>query len=990
MLRYKLLAFIIIGVYFFSNQLLFGQVLCKQSEKDWVDSVYNSMNTKQRIGQLFMLRANSTLDSAEIKKISNYILNNGIGGLCFFKGGPIRQANLTNYYQSLSSVPLFISMDAEWGLGMRLDSTISFPRQMTLGAISDETLINRYGVAIAGHLKRMGVHISFSPVADINNNPRNPVINIRSFGENKLDVARKSILYMQALQHGGVLAVAKHFPGHGNTDTDSHYALPLISHSLETIDSLELYPFKQLISAGVDGVMVGHMYIPALDNSKNIPSSLSSKIIQNLLKKDLNFNGLVFTDALDMKGVSSYASDGIVELRALQAGSDVLLLPESVELASAAIEEAIAANTYDSVDLEFHCKKVLTYKYRNGLWKTPIINIQNLYHDIHQPVDEQLNLRFYHNALTLISNHDSIIPIQKLDTLKIASITIGYTETGILQQRMNQYAGLDHFTLPKNASMQQFAELKSKLESYNLLIINVNNTNPAPKRNFGISDVTISFVDSLLLEKKCILNLFTLPYSASLFSNLDKASAVLIAYQDNIDAYNASMDILFGAMASKGKLPVSINTTYPYATGIETKSIERLRINPYEYCGLNSNDLAEIDSIALEGIRLKAYPGCQVLIAKGGNVVYQKSFGTTDYINSKSVSNTDLYDLASVTKVASTTLAIMKLYDQGLVNLDIPISKTLKFLENTNKNKITIREIMTHQSGLNAWIPFYKQTLKGDKLDTSYYSKRYSQGFSIKVADSMFLRNDFSYKILDSIAHSPLLKKEYRYSDLGFILLQKFVEQQSGMSIDKYVYENFYKPMGLSTLCFNPLDNFPLGRIIPTENDTVYRKQLIQGYVHDQAAAMLGGIAGHAGLFGTSWDMAVILQMLIQNGSYGGREYIKPSTVKLFTKSQFKGNRRALGFDKPQHIPSEPGPACPEASEASFGHTGFTGTYIWADPTNELIIVFLSNRVNPDSEPNKLVKLGTRTRIQQSLYHALNRNDASHHSLKRKPVNTTE
>ncbi len=968
-----------------------------RTEQQWVDSVYNALTPQQRIGQLFMLRAYANVDSLEIRQLSRLINKYDIGGLCFFQGGPVRQAILTNYYQKLALTPLLISMDAEWGLGMRLDSTISFARQMTLGAMRNEQLISEFGLAAASQLRRMGVHISFSPVADINSNPANPVINIRSFGEHKDDVARKAILYMKALQKGGIITVAKHFPGHGDTDTDSHHSLPYIGHSPATIDTLDLYPFRELINAGLDGMMVAHLNIPALDSTKNIPSSLSPLVVDSLLRKKMNFNGLIITDALDMKGVSNYDGPGLVELRALKAGNDVLLLSVSVEKTIEVVAQAIDSGWYSKNDLEFHCKKVLAYKYKAGLYNYQPVNLTNLYNDLHKPQDENLNLELYRNAITVLKNdslpgHKStVLPIKSPDTLKIATLMIGYTGIKMFQQRISDYTKAAHYTLPKDASKQSVNTVYKAFEGYNLVIIGINNTIPAPSRNFGISDVTIALVDSLLRSKSCILNLFTLPYSVNLFRNIDKAKALVVAYQDNDDAYNAVAQMIFGASSASGQLPVGINSTFPAHSGLITGTAGRLRYNPYDDQGLHASDLDIVDSIVKIGLDKKAYPGCQVLIAKNGNVIYRKAFGYSDYLHKQPVKNDDLYDLASITKVAATTLAVMKLYDQGLVDLDEPLSKTLKYLENSNKKKITIREVMTHQAGLVAWIPFYLKTLKNAYPDSTLYSKSFSENFPYRVAEGMYLRKDYRQKILDSVVNSPLSnKKEYQYSDLGFLLMQQFVEQVTGKSLDLYMDEEFYKPLGLTTLTFHPRDKFPLGRIMPTENDTLFRHQLIQGDVHDQAAAILGGVAGHAGLFSTSNDMAVLLQMLIQNGSYGGTQYIKPETVALFTKRQFKGNRRGLGFDKPQLIPSEPGPACEEASANSFGHTGFTGTYLWADPDNDLIIVFLSNRVNPDAEPNRLVQLGTRTQIQETLYRALNKNLKPGQQLKRRAVSNTE
>jgi CubicO group peptidase (beta-lactamase class C family) len=767
--------------------------------------------------------------------------------------------------------------------------------------------------------------------------------------------------------------------------------LPFIGHSIATVDSLDIYPFRELINAGIDGIMVAHLYIPALDATKDIPSSLSPLVIDSLLRKKLKFTGLIFSDALDMKGVSSYGTQGSVEFKALKAGNDILLLSVSVEKAVDEILQAIDSGSYSTDELAVHCKRVLAAKYRAGLNHPQSVRLENLYNDLHLPNEARLNYELYRNAITVLKNENKILPVLLSDTLRIASLMIGYVDKGMFQQRINDYAKVDHYTLPRNVDKQTMEAIIKYLKAYNLVIIGINNTIPNPARNFGISDATINLVDSLMETKSCILNLFTIPYSINLFRNIDKAKAVVVAYQDNADAYDADVQVLFGATAAIGRLPVGVNSIFPLHAGLGTIPSGRLSYNPYQDKEFRAGDLQVVDSIVEAGLNKKAYPGCQVLIAKNGNVMYRKAFGNADYVHMQPVKNDDLYDLASITKVAATTLAVMKLYDEGKVNLDEPLSKTLAYLENSNKKKITIREVMTHQAGLVAWIPFYLKTLKNGYPDTAFYRSTLSDKFPFRVAEGMYLRKDYHQIILDSIIRSPLSgKKEYKYSDLGFILMQQFVEQLTGKRLDQYMDEQFYKPLGLTTLTFHPRDKFPLNRIMPTENDSIFRHQLVQGDVHDQAAALLGGVAGHAGLFGTSNDMGVLLQMLLQGGSYGGRQYIKPETVALFTSSQFKGNRRGLGFDKPQLIPSEPGPACEEASANSYGHTGFTGTYIWADPDNELLIVFLSNRVNPDAEPNRLVQLGTRTQIQQTLYHALNKKLNSGQQMQRKPVNTKE
>jgi beta-N-acetylhexosaminidase len=939
--------------------------------ESWVDSVYNKLDADQRIAQLLMIRANSTTDSAEIKQIASWVQQYNLGGICFFKGGPMRQAIQTNYYQSLAATPVLISMDAEWGLGMRLDSTMSFARQMTLGAMADESLIVGYGKEIARQLKRLGVLVSFSPVADINSNPANPVINVRSFGEDKNDVTRKSLLYMKGLQQGGVMSVAKHFPGHGDTDADSHLALPLIDHSLKTIDTLDLYPFKKLIAAGVDGIMIGHLFVPALDSSRNLPSSLSPVIINDLLKNKLGFKGIIFTDALDMKGAADFAPPGMVEVKALLAGNTILLLPESVDSAVRHIAVAVDSGLVAQSLIEERCKKVLTLKYRLGLTRPQQVKIQGLMEDLNTPRADMLNRSLYANAVTLLKNDQGLIPLSRPDTLRIACVSIGYANETLFQQRVSSYSNADFFTLTREPDSRQVEKVLSQLSYYNLLIININNTHPSPARNFGISSTATSLVDTLLNFRPSILNLCALPYSVSCFRNSDKAKAIIVAYQDNASAYDLAAQMIFGGITAKGHSPVSISGDFPIHSGLRDAPASRLKFTLPEDVGISTSSLALVDSIAIEGIRQKAYPGCEVLIAKQGKVIYSKSFGYHDYGNLAPVLNTDLYDLASITKVAATTLAVMKLHDEKKIEPRKPLSKYLPILEHSNKDKITVQEVMAHQAGLVAWIPFYRNTLLDIGPDTSIFHTDPDSVFNLRVAKGLYIRKDYPRLMIDSIISSPLSsKREYKYSDLGFILMQQAVEHITGKPLDEYVNEEFYKPMGLPTMRFNPLDRFSLNRIIPTEDDTVFRHQLIHGDVHDPAAAMMGGVAGHAGLFGNATDLAAIFQMLLQHGNYGGRHYLDSATIEEFTSGQFPGNRRGLGFDKPQNQ-GEEGPACQDASPRSFGHTGFTGTYVWADPDNQLIIVFLSNRVHPDAGDNKLVKLGIRTRIQQVVYDAI-------------------
>lgn len=951
-----------------STQSVYSQK--NNDAKKWVDSVYNQLTIEQRLGQLLMLRANSAGDQSEVKQLSVLINTYNIGGLCFFKGGPVTQAKLTNYYQSIAPTPLLISMDAEWGLGMRLDSVISFPRAMTMGAIRDEQMIVKYGEEIGRQMKMLGIQMSFAPVADINNNSKNPVIHIRSFGENKTDVARKAILYMKGLKKAGLITVAKHFPGHGDTDTDSHLDLPVMNHSLQTLDSLELYPFRELIKAGVDGVMVAHLNVPALDPAPGLPASLSKRIIDSLLIKELKFKGLVITDAMDMKGVANTGKQPDLALKALLARNDILLLPFDIDQVIEGLKNANIAGILSDSLIEAKCKKVLYYKYFAGLNKPAFVNTDSLFQKLNCPRSQALNQELYNNSVTLLKNDNNILPLQRPDTLKIASLTVGYYKRSNIQDRIDFYTKADHFTLSEDIDDKQIANMIKKLQPYDLILLFVNNTHPSPANRFSIKNRSISIADSLLLNKKVIFSLFAPPYAQDLFKYSANAQALIMPFQDNPQAYESAVQLIFGGISASGKLPVSTNQ-FKIGSGLATQQT-RLGFSLPEMTGIATEKLLLIDSIVNEGLLQKAYPGCQVLVSYKNQVIYDKSFGYHTYDKSIKVKNTDLYDIASVTKVAATTLEVMKLYGEGKLKLLNHVSAYLPELNSTNKKNIVIFDVLAHQAQLQAWIPFYKATLKNGELNPDLYRKSFSTEFPVQITDSLFLKKDYNKVILDSIYRSPLLKtKGYKYSDLGFILMQQVVERIDGKSLDLLTYNDFYKPLGLNHTAFHPLEKFAKEVIPPTEMDNEFRKQLIHGYVHDPAAALLGGVAGHAGLFSNAEDIAVIFQMLLNNGSYGGEKFLDSTAIHRFTIRATEGNRRGLGFDKPQINRKEEGPACELASDESFGHTGFTGTYVWADPKYDLIIVFLSNRVYPDATNTKLTQLGIRTRIQEAVYKAL-------------------
>jgi len=953
----------------------FSQPVFFKSDTRWVDSVFNSLSPDQRIGQLFMVAAysNEKKDEKEIKRL---IDSCGIGGLIFFQGGPKRQAHLTNYYQSISKVKLLIAIDGEWGLDMRLDSTVRFPRQMTLGAIPSQadSLIYLMGKEIARECKRLGIHVNFAPVVDINNNPRNPVISNRSFGENKFNVARKSLLYMKGLQDAGVLACAKHFPGHGDTDSDSHKTLPVISQSKERIDSLELFPFKQLFREGLGSVMVAHLFIPALDTTKNTASTLSPKIVTDLLKNELKFQGLVFTDALNMKGVSKFYKPGEVDAKALVAGNDVLLFSEDVPKAIVEIKNALLRGEITQDEIDKRCKKILMTKQWAGLSKYFPIDTTHLIRDLNSYRSEYLNILLAENSVTLLKNKNNLIPLKNLDTLKIASVSIGANGNTKFQDMMGYYCPVKSFILPKEPRQNEVDTLLKKLRDYNLVVISVAGTNNDPKRDFGITKQTVEFVKRANIRSKTILSIFANAYSLQMFDGVaDSLDAIVMGYENDDYLMNLSAQMIFGGVSAKGKLPVTASQKFPLFSGISTGMPIRFKYTVPEDAGMDTRQLELIDSIVKKGISEKAFPGCEVLLAKDKKVFYYKSFGYHTYENKRPVKKDDIYDLASVTKIGATTASVMKLVGEKKINVHDSLYRYLPWLEGTNKRNIVIREMMAHQAGLKDWIPFYLHTLDKGDYKPGIFNKTKSDEFPFRVAEKLFISKSYPDTIWKRIVDSPMSdKREYKYSDLGFLFMQKIVEQTSGMPLNDFAYQNFYKPLGLPTMGYRPRERFELKRIVPTEYDIKFRKQLVHGDVHDPAAAMLGGVAGHAGLFSDANDLAVMMQMFLQKGEYGGHRYLDTAVVSEFTKCQFcKDNRRALGFDKPETNPTKESPICDCVSYLSFGHQGFTGTITWADPEKQLVYVFLSNRVYPDAENIKLTKLGIRSAILRTVYNAM-------------------
>ncbi len=946
----------------------------------WVDSVFNSLSNEERIAQMLMVAAYSNRGKAHEDSIINLIQQYKIGGLIFFQGGPIRQAKLVNKYQALSKVPLMIAMDLEWGLGMRLDSTISYPYQMALGAMQEsvagqENLIYEMGAEIGRQCKRMGIHVNFAPVVDVNNNPNNPVISYRSFGEDKYDVSRKGIAYMKGMQDQGILATAKHFPGHGDTGVDSHYDLPVIKHDRQRLDSLELYPFREIIDEGIGSIMIAHLNIPSLDDTKNLPSTLSKPIVTGLLKEDLHFQGLIFTDAMNMKGVTKYYPPGVADLNAVLAGNDILEFSLDIPKAIGEIKKAIRAGKISQQEINNRCKKILAYKKWMDLHQYQPIETDGLVEDLNSPQAQLLHRKLIEGTFTVLNNDDNVLPLKGLDTLRLATVSIGAEEIMPFQKTVENYAPTDHYFISNNSNADEIASIKEQLQHYNLVILSLHSMGYRPGNVIRYNADLLKFIKEVSNDHTTITSFFLNPYLLDKIEGVSLSKGIVLAYQDNKNTQELSAQVIFGGIGATGKLPVTVNKQFTRGDGSLIHPTGRLKYTLPVEAGLDAQILKNIDSLVYEAMDAKAIPGGQVLVARHGKVVFQKSYGFHSYDEDVPVKNTDLYDLASLTKVSASLVALMKLYDEGKLDLDGKLGDYLPDFKRTNKKDLTFREMLTHQAGLKAWIPFWKNTIRKNGNFRWYTFKAdSSRRFPYKVTDNLYLHRNYYKKIYREIKKSPLNEtKAYVYSDLSFYLYPLIVERITGREFESYIKEEIYNPIGAFSLTYNPYRHFSNNQIVPTEIDTLFRKALLHGRVHDEGAAMLNGISGHAGLFGTANDLAKLMQLYLQKGYFQGNKFLKESTIEEFTRCQYceQGSRRALGFDRPNIKYVENGNTARDASQQSYGHTGFTGTFAWVDPAYDLVYIFLSNRVYPTRENKKLYDLNTRTRIQQVIYNAL-------------------
>lgn len=960
------------------------------TSEQWADSVLETMTLKEKIGQLFMVDAYSNWNDDQISNFEAILRINQPGGIIFFQGTKERQLELLDKWNKKAKLNYLVGMDAEWGTSMRLSGEMWMPRAMQLGAVQNLVTLTKMGEVIGSQCVNAGVNINFAPVLDLNINANNPVINYRSFGEDPELVSNQTYAFYKGMQSKGVLAIGKHFPGHGNTTIDSHVGLPVVNAGWLELAKGELYPFKQACQSGIAGIMTGHLSVPSLD-STNTPASLSKTIVTDILKDQWKFRGLIVSDALNMQAVSGRYNNHY--LRAFEAGNDILLFPASLKKAFAEIEQGIKDGNITELDVTNRAKKMLQTKYLLGVQRvSPVADFDRKIADavVHQAVKE---------SLTLIENHGNTLPLSNMN-VKSVVVSVGEHKGDSFYKALSKYGRFDQISL--NDKSGAISSAVANLTDYDRIIVTVYGTNYGMKNNYGLNGDVQELLAFLPASKEIIGVILANPYALKSCSEafLDKWDALLLGYDNHPIIQNYCAQVIGGGLSAKGRLPITISQRYPAGSGIATFKTRLGNTLPILE-SMDATKLLSIDTLVADAIEDGATPGCQIVVVKNGNVVWDKCYGYHTYAKTSAVKWTDLYDVASITKAVSTTPAIMQLYGQNVLQLEQCVGDFDGLARDSFKKDITIRQMLLHQSGMQPFIPFYLQLFDDAKLKEGLFSKNKSSIFSIPIGTGIYANRKVTFKkgfmnkkrskafpihLTEKINFYAALKdsidlwidtskvdssKTYRYSDLNYYYLKNIVEWTTHTSLDHFTDSLFYTPLGMNRTSFNPLSKFKKEELVPTENDLFFRKKLVQGTVHDQGAALQNGVGGHAGLFSNAHDMAKFSQMMLNGGSYGGHQYFKWKTIDYFTNAGNSENRRALGFDKAEPDPTKESPVCPSASLLSYGHTGFTGTMVWIDPAYDLIYIFLSNRIHPNADNRKLIDNNIRTNIQEVIYQSM-------------------
>jgi beta-glucosidase-like glycosyl hydrolase/CubicO group peptidase (beta-lactamase class C family) len=905
----------------------------------WVEKTIANMSIEEKIGQLIfpaVYGKSFEEGSSEYNRLKHLINDLNVGGFILMNTGFKEQIDLTNKLQSLAKYPLLFSADYERGI----PEVLSFPYNMGIGAANDEWLTFKMGEIVAKIGRAVGVHQNYSPVIDINNNPMNPIINVRSFGESSANVTKLSNSYIKGLQKWRMLATSKHFPGHGNTSIDSHKDIPILNITKKSLYKLELQPFKSNIQNGVMSVMVGHLGLPKIESEQNLSSSLSKIIVTDILRSEIKFNGLIVTDAMNMEAITKYHSPSEAAKLAFIAGNDAILFPPNEDEAFYGILNAVKIGEISETRLNESVRRILLAKRWLGIDRNRFIDSTTTLESLITKEYRKIANQLAQKSITLVKNDQNLIPINSDSSKRYFHIALLENHNSHSAEKFNSYLSSRiknsiSQILPIKSTKREYEEVINKAKHSNVIILSVYLKMRASKGTIGLSESQEDLINSIIsLNKPIILLSHGNPYLLMAFQ---KIKTYLTNYGDSPISELAFAQALFGENDIEGMLPVSIpNTPYKYGHSIKICRT-KLCYNDNFQTDVFQKQFENVESLILNAIKDSIFSGASLLIAKDGEILFEKAFGRFTYDpNSNSILPNTIFDLASVTKVTATTTAAMICIDKKYFSLDDKVCKYLPPFSAKGKENITIRNLLLHNSGLISFKPFYKLCKNAKEVFKEICNSELDYQTGTKTV----------------------------YSDLGMITLGKVIEKVTKKSLDKFCKDEIFNPLAMKDTYFKPPTELK-NRIAPTEVDNYWRHRLLWGEVHDENSYMLGGVAGHAGLFSTANDLAVLLQMILQKGFYKGKQYIQKETVELFTKKQSDQSSRALGWD----TKSESSSCGKLFSEFYYGHTGFTGTSVWTDPLKNLIVIFLTNRVHPTRDNNKLGKF--RPVIHSAIYHTI-------------------
>ena len=957
-------------------------IATKVTQEEWVNTTLATLSPEQKIGQLFMLPVQADSTEEYYREIEKIVEKQGIGGITILGGGPMQVARLINRLQAIASVPLLVGTDAGLGLGNTLDSAISYPPALAMGAIQGNQPVYQVGAEIARQCKMLGIHINFAPVMQVNSGTSQLEVAYQAFGENAENAKAKGMAYMQGMEDYGLLACYRHTSESQMAARSSRTTVSQnISPDPSRISSLPYLAYNEQRPLGT---LVARLNEPVSDFSQGRPIIRSTFLEADMLAGRMALDGLVFSDAIS-KQENAKGKPGEPELEALLAGNDVLMFPDDIGAAVKRIKKAVSDNAISQDEITRRIGKILQVKYKAGLSAyMPAKTENNLVHKLNSAEALLLKEDIYQKGVTVVRDYQQLLPLKVLDTATFASLALSAGDENFapfFQQMLEYYAPFTHYDLFKKEEQNwDYNAWFNRLKRYDYVIVGVHQVDKLyDGQHQQMLKNSLAFLKFLQDETNLILVVFDDPYELKYF---DDFRHLVCAYDEEQTVQRIVPQLLFGGVTASGRLPISASPRLVENMGVDTNPLNRLRYTLPEAVGLSSDTLRLIDSLVYKAIADEATPGCQVLVARKGAVVFQKAYGHYTYDSLQPITNETIYDIASVTKVAATLQAVMFLEERGMISLDEKISAYLPELKGTNKEDLSIREILLHRAGLLSFVPFWAYTRDKNGLRTDFYSTHPDESHPLQIAPALYsiqsLQDSVWRWMVDSkvkdakksASSSWKPRYPYRYSDLGFFLLKVLVERTVNQPLDIFLEQNFYSPLGLSTLTYRPLCKFPMERIAPTANDNFFRHSLVHGMVHDEGAILMGGVAGHAGLFSNANDLAILMQMNLQDGQYGGQQYFQEGTLARFAKRQFNDNRRGLGWDKPE-IRGDGGATAPEASSLTFGHLGFTGTAAWADPQYDLVFIFLSNRIYPDARNTKLLTDGIRTKIHSVIYRAM-------------------